>query len=337
MQGLGQRLRRVHHGLAVSGAVFAPVQQRQCQRSGFGGVEVGRQPRVGDRVQPLGDGRIAGHDQAACRAPQALVGAHGHQMRPFVQRIGPLARSDHAALVGRVKQHFRAHLVGQGAHLTHRVRVEVQTATQRDHARLDRPHQLPQRHHVDRVAIGQHRRGMRLQPIQAGATVFVVGHVPANRSRWRHDGVARLGQRHEGIEVGQGARAHAHLGITRIKQLGGQLGGQHLDGFDRFQPRFVLVARVAQGRPGTQAAGQHRLCLGIHHVGGRVEVETLTFVDVAVLVDQRMELAVQVVAAGFVHRSGELLHVGFASGRDPGAGLQMGHGGIPEWLMKPPS
>jgi hypothetical protein len=62
-----------------------------------------------------------------------------------------------------------------------------------------------QRIDVHRVAVCRHGRMVDLQAIKPGAPCVVVGHVAADGGGWGDDGIAGLGQRHEAVEVGDGA------------------------------------------------------------------------------------------------------------------------------------
>ena len=86
-KGLRQRLRRLAHHPGIVLAMGFPVEQchRQCSR--FRRIEIGGQAGISNGIQALGDRCIIGEDQSRWRSAKALVGAHGHHMRPLLQRL----------------------------------------------------------------------------------------------------------------------------------------------------------------------------------------------------------------------------------------------------------
>lgn len=68
----------------------------------------------------------------------------------------------------------------------------------------------------------------------------------ADPGRRGDDRIARLADRHEAVEIGDGARGHANLGLFRVENFGAKLGADHLDLFDGLEPHLVFVARIAE-------------------------------------------------------------------------------------------
>ncbi len=116
----------------------APVEHGHGQRRGLGSIEIRGHPGEGNPVEPLGDIGAVGDDQATRRAAKALVGAHGHQVRAVLERVGPGTPGDHPTLVGSVAQHPRPDLVCDLPHRRDRVFVQVQAPAQRNQRRLFR-------------------------------------------------------------------------------------------------------------------------------------------------------------------------------------------------------
>ena len=141
------------------------------------------------------------------------------------------------------------------------------------------PRQLGRASDVDRVAIGIDRRRSDLKTIEPGAAGQVMGDVAADAG-WRDDdAVAGLCRRHEGVHVGDRARRNADFGIACAEDLGGELRGDDLDLLDALQAHLVLVARIAERGARAETRGERRLGLGVHDVGGRVEVDAVGLVD----------------------------------------------------------
>ena len=256
-----------------------PVEQRDREGRRLGSVEVRRQAWEGDGVELLGDNGIVGDDEPRCRAAQALVGAHRHEMGTVLERLRPGVAGDHAAEMRGIEQDQGANLVGDGSDLPQRMREEVEAAADRDELRPQRSRLRPQRRDVDRVAVGVNRGGVDLQAVAAGAARQVMGDVAADAGRRDDDPVAGLGRKHEGVEVRDRSRRHADLRVPRAEDLGRELGRDHLDLLDPLEPHLVLGARVAERWARAEAGGQGRLGPRVHHIGGRVEVDAVGLVD----------------------------------------------------------
>jgi len=146
-----------------------------------------------------------------------------------------------------------------------------------------------------------------------------VGDVAADGG-WRHEhGVAWRTGGHEPVEVGEGARPDTDLGEAGAEDPAGQVGSDDLDLLDGLEAHLVLLARVAERRPGSEAGAECRLGPRVHDVGRRVEVEALVLVDGPVAGDQRRQVVIDLVdrAAGLCGQDRRLaLSCGFAQ---PGA------------------
>ena len=81
---------------------------------------------------------------------------------------------------------------------------------------------------------------MDVQPVEAGAARHVVRDVAADARRRHDDAVARLGRRHEGVEIGDGAGRHADFRVARAEDLGREFGGDDLDPLDASSPISYL-------------------------------------------------------------------------------------------------
>ena len=86
-------------------------------------------------------------------------------MRALLQRIGPGAAGNNAALVRRVEQHFRVMLIGYGPNIGHRMREQVETAANGDQPWLHLPRQFPQRVKIKGVSVGIDRRLVDTQTV----------------------------------------------------------------------------------------------------------------------------------------------------------------------------
>ena len=87
-----------------------------------------------------------------------------------------------------------------------------------------------------------------------------------------------------------GSLAHrVHRGLQHLRQVAAA-APLDLDLLDRLQSGLVLVAGVAQGRPGAQVRREHRLGPGVHHVRRRVQVDALHVVDPVVVLHQALDL-----------------------------------------------
>ena len=311
--------------------MHAPVDQPARQRRHPAGVEVGGEARVGDGVELLGQRGVVGDDQPAGRAAQALVGAHGHHVRAFVQRVLPGAAGEHAREVRGVEHQRGTHLVGDGAQIGHRVLEQVQAAAGGDQPWFHVVRQPAQRIDVDAVAHGVDRRVHRAQAEPAGSAGLVVRDVAADVRRRRDQGVARLAGGHEHVEVAQGAGGHAYLGVAGAEHLGRQLGRHDLDLLDGLQAHLVLVARVAERGARAQAARQQRLGGRVHHVAGGIEVDALAVVDAPVVLHQPVQLRYQIGSWLRPRGLGQTLDKGFGVGGNPGAGGELRHGGQVNW------
>ena len=245
-------------------------------------------------------------------------------MRALLERLRPGFAGHHAREVRSVEQQFGAHAVRDLADRRHRVRKKIQAAADGDELRLHLACEPGERGHVDRVAVGIDRGGYRLQSIEPGRAGRMVRDVAADGRRRRNDRVAGPAGRHEHIEVRQRTGAHAHFGELRAEHLGGQLGRDDLDALDGLQPHLVLVPRVAERCPRSQAARQQRLGGRVHHVGGGVEVQALAVVDAVVIVGEPFDLggdAQRIARSGI---GGDREHMVFAGGGNPGAALEGG-------------
>ena len=114
----------------------------------------------------------------------------------------------------------------------------------------------------------------------------MVRHVAADLRRRNDDPIARRARRHERVEIGHRAGLHANLGEARAEYFRGQLGRDDLDLLDRLQPHLVLVAGIAERNPRAEAAGEQRLGLRVHDVGGGIQVDAERFVNLAILAHQ---------------------------------------------------
>ena len=228
--------------------------------------------------------------------------------------------------MGGVEQHIGSDLVGHGADVADRMGKEVEAAADGDELRPNLLGQVGQGLHIDAVTSPVDRCGVDLEAMEAGRTRLVVGDMTAD-GRIRHDdAVARPRGRHEGVEVGERPRTDADFHEPGLEHLRGECGGQDFDLFDRLQPHLVFVAGIAERRPGTEPARQHRLGSGVHDVGGGIEIDALPLVNFPVLGDQLPDPPVDRIGAGPRHGRGDLLNVVLAMGRDPSPPRQTGHG-----------
>ena len=316
-EGRRKLARQGDHLGGIGPPEVAPIQHRHRQRRRFRGIEIRRHARKGDGIEPLGHLAVICHDQPPRRTAKALVGAHGHQMRAFRQRVRPgLARNDPALMRG-VEQEFRANLVRDGAHLCDGVFIKVQAAADGDQLRLFGPGQPAQAVEVDRIAVALDRCRKAAQPEQPRAAGGVMGDMPADAGRRRDDRIARLAGGHEAVKVGDGPRRHADLGVSRVENLGTELRGDDLDFLDGLEPHLVLVARIAQRGARADARGQQRLGAGVHDVRRRVEVEAQALVDFAVFRGEALQPRKDLGRLRDGGAAGDLLDAGFTLGRHP--------------------
>ena len=223
-----------------------PVQHCDGQRRGFADIEVGGQPGVRDVGQALGHIGAVGEYQTSGRTAQALVGTHGHEVRPLVEWVRPRPACKHGAGVGGVEQHTGPHLISDGSHGRHRMRGQVETGADGDEFGLYASRQLRQPSHVDGVAVSVHGGLVDIEAVQTGGTSLLMGHMAPDRGRWNNDRVAGITGGHEGIKVGHRAGPHPDLGVVRTKHLAHQIGGDYLDLLDGFQTHLVLGPGVAK-------------------------------------------------------------------------------------------
>ena len=83
--------------------------------------------------------RVVRHQQASRRPAEALVGAHGHDVRTVAQRVVPHTARDQPALMRRVEQHEGADLIGLSGLITPSLEEMQYVAAQMqrdDHFRL---------------------------------------------------------------------------------------------------------------------------------------------------------------------------------------------------------
>ena len=80
--------------------------------------------------------------------------------------------------------------------------------------------------------------------------------------------------------------ATPNLGIARAEYLGGELRRDDLDLLDRLEAHLVFVAGIAERGARTEAGGERRLGLRVHHIGRGIEVDAVLLMDTAVLGDQ---------------------------------------------------
>jgi len=245
-------------------------------------------------------------------------------MRAFFQRVLPDPPGNQPALMGRIEHDLRTNAIGDLAHLAHRMFKQVQAAAHGDQFRAFPLCQFRQRRHIDGIARGIHRRADGAQPEQTGAARHMMGNMPADGGRRRDDRIPGLTGRHEAIQVGNRARRHPDFCIVCIKHFGAQFGGDHFDLLNRFQPHLIFIAGIAQRGARPDARGQHRLRLWIHHIGGRVQIEAIALMDLAVLLCQGHNRGLDLCGGLRGHPLGNPLHIGFTLCWNPLA-MRQGH------------
>jgi len=161
-------------------------------------------------------------------------------------------------------------------------------------------------------------------------------YVPSDR-RWRdNDGVARLRRRHECVKIGEGTGGDTDLGIVGLENLAGQIGGDHLDFLNRLQTHLVFVTGIPERGARTQSAGEQGLSARVHDIGGRVQIETIAFMDGLVLRHQVFDACGKVRARPICGLSCDLLDTGEGGGGKPGIFFHDGHAVAPEVLGSVP-
>ena len=297
-----------HHVGGVLPTVHQPVEHRDGHGRGLAGVEVGGQAGVGDCLDAFGQRGVVGHHEPAGWPGKALVGAHGHQVRALLEGVRPRMSRDQATQVRGVEEHPGVHLVGDAPDLGNRMVGEVEAATDGDERGPDTSGKRRQACGVHAVGVGVDRRVVDLEPVQPGGAGLVVGDVPTDAGGRHDDGIPGRRRGHEGVEVGDSAGRHPHLGERGTKDLADEVGGQDLDLLDRLQARLVLGAGIAERRAAAEPPRHHRLGRGVHRVGGRIEVDGLVVVDVAVALDEGVEAAGDAVDLQAVGVSGDRGH-----------------------------
>ena len=257
-------------------------------------------------------------------------------MGAFGQRLLEAAAGDHAGHMRRVVQHIGADLVGDLAHLAQRVGKQAEAAGDGDQLRPQALRLAPQPVQVDGHARAVIGHGMGLDAVEPGGAGLMVSHMAAHLAAEGHDAVARLGGRHEAVEIAERAGGHAQFGKGRAEQLLHQVFGDDLDLLGIFHAHLVLVAGIAEAGPVAEGARQQRRRPGVHHVGAGIEAEGLPVHMALVIVDQRHQPRLDRIE---VVRDQQLLDVGDAADafrRQPGFlgdGNRLRHGA----LFKPPA
>ena len=111
-------------------------------------------------------------------------------MGALLQRLLPAMAGDHARHMGRVEQHQRADLVGNGADLADRMREQVEAAADRDQLRPQAQRILPQPLEIDRVVDRIDRSRMADDAVKPGRARAVMGDMAADLAGRRDDAVA---------------------------------------------------------------------------------------------------------------------------------------------------
>jgi hypothetical protein len=96
------------------------------------------------------------------------------------QGVGPDLSGDDPALVGGVEEHLGADLIGNLAHLCHRMGEKVQAAADRDDLRANRMGKVAERSKINGIAVGVDGGGVGGETVEPGATGGVVGDMAAD-------------------------------------------------------------------------------------------------------------------------------------------------------------
>lgn len=176
-----------------------------------------------------------------------------------MQGIRPRPARKQSAEVGGIEQQLRSDRVGDFTELGDRVWPQVHARSDGDQLRAHTLSELGDARNIDGVVVGIDGRLVDVEPIEACSTGRVVGDVPADRRRRDDDRVSRFRARHERGEVRHRTAEHADLGQPTLKNLLGEVGGDHLERFDRLETDLVLLARMAERGPIAQTRGQRRL------------------------------------------------------------------------------
>jgi len=164
---------------------------------------------------------------------------------------------------------------------------------------------------ITKDTLGWYLFGQLAQTIRSARTaVRVVGDVATDAGGRGDDVIPRFGQRHEGIEIGDGTGWHAGFGIIGLENFSREFGGDHLDLLYRLQPCFVFVTGVAKRGAGARARGKRGLGSRVHYVCGGGQVETVAFVYLAVFDHQGIQLAGRSLTAVLCGASRDILTLG---------------------------
>ena len=154
----------------------------------------------------------------------------------------------------RVEHHPRSDVVGDPAHRGQVVGEEHEARPDQHHRGSDvlGPARHPVEIHVHPRRI--ERDVVNRQAVETRGTVSVVRCVARRGLGDDHDRIARTGERHEGVEVGERPTEHPDLCERGMEQRTREFGRDDLDTLRVREPRFVLVTRVPEARSGSQRA-----------------------------------------------------------------------------------
>src|SRR5690606_27722146 len=220
----------------------------------------------------------AGHDDAAARAAQGLVGGGGDHVC-VRHRVRVHARGHQAGDVGHVHEQVRAHGVGDGAEARPVDLLRVGAEPGHDHLRAVLAGQaldlvvVDQAVVVDAVLDG-------VEQLVADVDPGAVGQVDAVRQLHTEDGVARLQQGQVHVLVCLRAVMGLDVGVVGAEELPGAVDGQLLRHVDVLAAAVVALAGVPLGvLVGELAAlGLHDPRAGVVLAGDQLDVVLLAAV-----------------------------------------------------------
>ena len=203
-------------------------------------------------IDPLGQHRVVGQDQAAARAAQGLVGRGGHNVC-IGHRALVIAARHQTGDVGHIDHQVSAIAVGDLGQLFKVDGAGVSRRARHDELRAHRFDLLFQRRIVDDAVLVD-AVGNEVVVLAGHVHRRAVGQVATLRQVHAHDGIADVQQCKVDGQVGLCTGVRLHVGILGPKQLAGALNGDVLDLIHIGTAAVIALARQTLGI----LVGQHR-------------------------------------------------------------------------------